>query len=43
MAGRDPQLERAIQEALRLLEENPVEFRPEPPPPVRWRMPGGGR
>jgi tricorn protease len=43
MAGRDPQLERAIQEALRRLEENPVEFRPEPPPPVRWRMPGGGR
>ncbi len=39
--GRDPQLERAVQEALRLLEENPVEFKPEPPPPVRWRMPGG--
>jgi tricorn protease len=43
IAGRDPQLERAIREALRLLDENPVEFKPEPPPPVRWRMPGGGR
>ncbi len=39
IAGRDPQLERAIQEALRRLEANPVEFKPEPAPPVRWRMP----
>jgi tricorn protease len=39
--GRDPQLERAVAEALRLLELNPVEFLPEPPPPVRWRRPGG--
>jgi len=39
--GRDPQLERAVAEALRLLELNPVEFKPEPAPPVRWRMPGG--
>lgn len=38
-AGRDTQLERAVQEALRLLEANPMEFKPEPPAPVRWRRP----
>ncbi len=37
--GHDPQLERAVEEALRLLEENPVELRPEPEPPVRYRRP----
>ncbi len=41
IAGRDPQLERAVQEALRLLEANPVVLKPEPPPPVRYRRPGG--
>jgi tricorn protease len=30
-AGRDPQLERGVAEALRLLEQSPV--RPAPPPP----------
>ncbi len=42
--GRDPQLEAAVQEALRLLETKAVELKPEPPPPVRWRRPnrGGG-
>jgi tricorn protease len=39
IAGGDPQLERAVQEALRLLEQNPVVLRPEPPPPVRARRP----
>jgi tricorn protease len=46
IAGRDPQLERAVQEALRLLETQGVELRPEPAPPVRWRRPdrqGGDR
>jgi tricorn protease len=34
-AGRDPQLERAVQEALRLLKENPVKRdRTEPPSPT---------
>lgn len=44
IAGRDPQLERAVQEALRLLETQAVELKPEPAPPVRWRRPdrGGG-
>jgi tricorn protease len=39
IAGGDPQLERAIEEALRLLETEAVEFKPEPPAPVRWRRP----
>jgi tricorn protease len=30
--GRDPQLERAVQEALRLLEQNPVRRVPRPAP-----------
>jgi tricorn protease len=38
--GRDPQLERAVQEALRMLEQNPVVLKPEPPFPVRWKRPG---
>jgi tricorn protease len=39
IAGRDPQLERAVQEALRLLEQNPVRLMPEPAPPIRYRRP----
>ena len=37
--GRDPQLERAVEEALRLLETEAVELKPEPEPPVRYRRP----
>ena len=37
--GRDPQLEAAIAEALRRLETEEVELRPEPAPPVRYRRP----
>lgn len=37
--GRDPQLERAVQEALKLLAEHPVELKSEPAPPVRVRRP----
>ncbi len=37
--GRDPQLERAVKEALRLLEKEPVEIIREPDPPVRVRRP----
>jgi tricorn protease len=42
-AGRDPQLERAVQEALRLVEEE--EAHPVAPPPFSRpsRRPGGGR
>jgi tricorn protease len=39
-AGRDPQLERAVQEALRLLQASPLPRVVEPPPPVRSRRPG---
>ncbi|MDZ7265016.1 MAG: PDZ domain-containing protein [candidate division KSB1 bacterium] len=34
-AGRDPQLERAVAEALRLLKENPLKLQREPAPPIR--------
>jgi tricorn protease len=37
--GHDPQLERAVQEALRLLETQRVVLKPEPPAPVRYRRP----
>ena len=43
IAGGDPQLAAAVREALRLLETGKVTFQDEPPPPVRWRRPGGGR
>ncbi|MDZ7772346.1 MAG: PDZ domain-containing protein [Balneolaceae bacterium] len=37
IAGEDPQLERAVQEALRLLQTEDVVLKKEPPPPVKWR------
>jgi tricorn protease len=39
IAGRDPQLLRAVEEALRLLREQPVELKKEPPFPIRSRRP----
>ncbi|HYK21843.1 MAG TPA: PDZ domain-containing protein [Pyrinomonadaceae bacterium] len=40
IAGRDPQLERAVQEAMRMLKERPVErLDKEPPPPVWGKRP----
>ena len=39
IAGRDPQLEAAVEEALRRLETEGVTLQEEPPPPVRWRRP----
>ncbi|NEM97704.1 S41 family peptidase [Pontibacter burrus] len=41
IAGRDPQLERAVEEALNLLKTNEVQLKPEPAPPVRWKRPDG--
>ncbi len=41
VAGKDPQLERAVQEALRLLETQEFKIVPEPPAPVRWKRPAG--
>jgi tricorn protease len=43
VAGRDPQLERAVQEALKLLQQHPGRRVPRPAPikrvspPQRWR------
>jgi tricorn protease len=39
IAGRDPQLERAVQEAMKMLQANPVRLKPEPPPPIRSKRP----
>jgi tricorn protease len=40
IAGKDPQLERAVQEAMRLLKERPVDrAEKEPPPPVWGKRP----
>jgi tricorn protease len=36
IAGHDPQLERAVQEAMRLLKEHPVDRSPKEPPPPTW-------
>jgi len=43
IAGKDPQLERAVQEALRLLKANPVQRRATEPPSPTWgkRKAGG--
>lgn len=37
--GKDPQLERAVQEALTLLKTQAVEIKPEPAAPVKYRRP----
>jgi tricorn protease len=39
--GHDPQLEKAVEEALRLLKTEGIELKPEPPAPVRWKRPQG--
>jgi tricorn protease len=39
--GRDPQLERAVEEGLRLLETEGVELREQPPAPDRTQRPNG--
>jgi len=36
IGGRDPQLERAVQEAMRLLKEKPVDRAAKEPPPPTW-------
>jgi tricorn protease len=43
IAGHDSQLERAVQEAMRLLKEKPVErLMKEPAPPTHGKRKGGG-
>ncbi|WP_178984878.1 S41 family peptidase [Winogradskyella helgolandensis] len=39
--GIDPQLERAVEEAMKLLKNNEFELKPEPKAPVRWKRPEG--
>ncbi|NER09725.1 tricorn protease [Muriicola jejuensis] len=39
--GGDPQLERSVQEAMRLLETQEFFLKPEPEAPVRWMRPPG--
>lgn len=41
-AGGDPQLERAVSEALELLKTQGVQLKAEPAAPVRYHRPGGG-
>lgn len=36
IAGRDPQLERAVQEAMRMLKERPIDRSTKEPPPPIW-------
>lgn len=37
--GNDPQLERAVEEALRLMATEGIELKPEPAAPIRWKRP----
>ena len=39
--GQDPQLERAVQEALRLIPSQTIKHKQEPAAPVRWKRPTG--
>ena len=41
MRGRDPQLERSVEEALKLLKTQEFFMKPEPEAPVRWKRPAG--
>ncbi|NND15587.1 MAG: protease, partial [Eudoraea sp.] len=41
LEGRDPQLEKGVEEALRLLQIKEFIMKPEPAPPVRWKRPAG--
>ena len=41
LAGKDPQLERAVKEALNLLKTQEFKMKPEPKAPVRWKRPKG--
>lgn len=39
IAGKDPQLERAVQEALKLLPTQGIQLKKEPAPPIRYKRP----
>ncbi len=38
---KDPQLERAVEEALKLLKTEEFQLKPEPKAPIRWKRPNG--
>jgi tricorn protease len=39
LRGKDPQLERAVQEALKLMNTEGVQLKPEPVAPVKYKRP----
>lgn len=41
LEGKDPQLERGVQEAMRLLEKEEFQLKPEPAAPKKWKRPEG--
>lgn len=41
IAGKDPQLERAVLEALELMKTEGIQLKPEPAPPIRYFRPKG--
>jgi tricorn protease len=41
LEGHDPQLERGVEEAMKLLKANEFQLKPEPAPPVKWKRPDG--
>jgi tricorn protease len=41
LQGKDPQLEKGVEEAMRLLKTQEFIMKPEPAPPVRWKRPEG--
>ena len=43
LEGHDPQLEKAVEEAMRLLKENEFHLKPEPSAPIRSKRPNGFR
>jgi tricorn protease len=41
MEGRDPQLEKSVEEAMRLLKTQEFIMKQEPAAPVKWKRPDG--
>ena len=41
LQGRDPQLEKGVEEAMRLLQKDEFQLKPEPSPPIKWKRPEG--
>jgi tricorn protease len=41
LAGQDPQLEKGVEEAMKLLSQKEFQLKPEPAPPIKWKRPDG--